>query len=509
MPKVVMVLVDSLSEHQLQEALSHRSVPGLQFLSEHVQYRGSMSTVYPAMTATVDSSLLSGTYPDVHKIPGLVWYDSKQRRIINDLNGLACVAATGVVQSAIDNLHALNERHLSTNVETIYEALQARAMTSASINAIVHRGRKRHVLRLPGWLRWLSGWQLAKTMEVSGPEQLVLGDLTSNRWRSDVPGHLRRPWRAYGVNDGYAVAAFKQMLRTVGQTDFTMIYLPDNDHVMHRKNPAHMRDATLQLDRHICGLLDACGDWRRAMADSVWILLSDHGQVQVAKQAVGQIDLDAMLRPFHVLPLRAQTDGRVGERYELAVANNERMAYLYPLKEGVQARLIEVLEREARFDVIATKDGEWVTVLQGGSRRRLRFAKAQKSEDQSRQPVYTDIYQQTWRLDGEWSVLDLHTNGEELQYSDYPDALARLYGALFAHEGSVIAVNARPRYEIHSATYPRHKNGGAHGSLHRSESEVPLWICGAQPNFEGATLSFPTRITDIKSLVMHILCNGR
>ena len=505
MPKVVMVLVDSLSEHQLQEALSHRSVPGLQFLSEHAQYRGLMSTVYPAMTATVDSSLLTGTYPDMHKIPGLVWYDSEQRRIINDLNGLACVAATGIVQSAIDNLHALNERHLSTDVETIYEALQAHAMTGASINALVHRGQARHLLRLPGWLRWLSGWRLAKTMEVSGPEQLVLGDLTNNRWCSELPAHLRRPWRAYGVNDGYAVAAFTKMLRTVGQADFTMIYLPDNDHAMHRKNPAHMRDATLQLDRHICGLLDACGDWRQALEDSVWILLSDHGQVQVAKQAVGQIDLDAMLRPFRVLPLRERAD----ERHEVAVANNERMAYLYPLKAGVQARLIEVLEREARFDVIAAKEGQWVTVVQGGSRRRLRFAKVQKSADESQQPVYADIYRQKWRLDGDESVLDLQIIGDELQYGDYPDALARLYGALYAHEGPVIAVNARPRYEIHCATYPRHKNGGAHGSLHRSESEVPLWVCGAEPHVAGATFSFPTRITDIKSLVLHILCNGR
>jgi predicted AlkP superfamily pyrophosphatase or phosphodiesterase len=35
------------------------------------------------MIASVDSSLLTGTYPDVHQVPGLVWYDPEEKEIIN------------------------------------------------------------------------------------------------------------------------------------------------------------------------------------------------------------------------------------------------------------------------------------------------------------------------------------------------------------------------------------------------------------------------------------------
>jgi hypothetical protein len=37
----------------------------------------------PSMSVTIDSSLLTGTYPDQHKIPGLNWYDEQEKRIVN------------------------------------------------------------------------------------------------------------------------------------------------------------------------------------------------------------------------------------------------------------------------------------------------------------------------------------------------------------------------------------------------------------------------------------------
>ena len=89
MTKVVLLLIDSLVAHSLDEALTHRTVPALQFLREHACHLGIASTIYPAMTATVDCSLLTGCYPDEHRIPGLVWYDPKSRQIVNYLNDLA------------------------------------------------------------------------------------------------------------------------------------------------------------------------------------------------------------------------------------------------------------------------------------------------------------------------------------------------------------------------------------------------------------------------------------
>jgi hypothetical protein len=78
-----------------------------------------------------------------------------------------------------------------------------------------------------------------------------------------------------------------------------------------------------------------------------------------------------------------------------------------------------------------------------------------------------------------------------------------LYGALFAQSVPMFVINARPRYEIHTAFYPRHKNGGAHGSLHRIDSEVPLWISSAQqPHWQ---VPVAPRIVDLKPLILQML----
>lgn len=504
MKKVILLFVDSLTSHTLTEALAHRSVPALHFLREHATYAGSAVTAYPTMTASVDSNLLTGTYPDRHGIPGLIWYDSEQRRLVNYLNGLLCVAVTGIRRSVYHCLYALNEQHLATDVETIFEALTKRGLTSASINTLVHRGPHRHRLKLPAGYQWLTGALHHDELIVSGPEQLVLGRLTEagrNEW---LPRSLSRFWQAYGVNDSYGIEAFSRMIGQRKQADFTLLYLPDHDHAMHRKNPAHMRDAILQLDRHLQRLLSAYGDWQRALSLNQFILLSDHGQMQIAKQKIGQIDLDQLLKPFRVMPIWRRADSRD----ELAVANNERMAYVYPFSAAVMERVLPVLCSEARLDIVAWRDeqradGAWVTVCQPGSGRRLSFAPGEhESVSTGDEVLHVDVYGTRWRLEGDWRVLDLAAQDGRLVYGDYPDALARLRGVLFARPERVIVVNARPRYEIHTATYPRHKNGGAHGSLHRAESEVPFWLIGAD---DVSFIPEHPRMIDIKNMVLRLL----
>jgi hypothetical protein len=79
---------------------------------------------------------------------------------------------------------------------------------------------------------------------------------------------------------------------------------------------------------------------------------------------------------------------------------------------------------------------------------------------------------------GEWSVLDLRIREGIVDYGDYPDALSRLYGALYSQEFPMIVITARPRYEFKSKFYPVHLDGGSHGSLHKYDSTIPLIITG-------------------------------
>ncbi|MDI3411951.1 hypothetical protein QKW52_23655 [Bacillus sonorensis] len=52
------------------------------------------------------------------------------------------------------------------------------------------------------------------------------------------------------------------------------------------------------------------------------------------------------------------------------------------------------------------------------------------------------------RLLSDFSVLDLSASGHSLRYGNYPDALARLYGALHSHPGRYIIADAKPGFQF-------------------------------------------------------------
>src|SRR5699024_2775103 len=90
---------------------------------------------------------------------------------------------------------------------------------------------------------------------------------------------------------------------------------------------------------------------------------------------------------------------------------------------------------------------------------------------------FHDMFSQQWDLDGNPELLNLKIENNKVTFNDYPDALARLYGALHSHSGRIIVVNAKPGHEFKAQLTPHHP-GAAHGSLHKQESLLPLIITG-------------------------------
>lgn len=84
----------------------------------------------------------------------------------------------------------------------------------------------------------------------------------------------------------------------------------------------------------------------------------------------------------------------------------------------------------------------------------------------------------------------------KISYGKYPDALARIYGALHTHSGRFIVVNAKPGCEFKAQSTPFHLAGAARGSLHKQEALVPLVITGTEEKPQ-----FP-RIIDLKAFVL-------
>lgn len=483
MKKVIMFLVDSLMPNVLEDCMRNQTVPALQFLKERGRYWPNCVTVFPTMTASVDSSLLTGVYPDVHRIPGLIWYDPEEKAIINYINGWKCLMKLGFAKCARNVLYNLNQKHLSKKVTTLFEELANIGKTSASINAIIHRGAKNHRVKLPFWAGFITGFRFRQ--DISGPDVVTLGAMVQTDMDRKIPKRLRGLLGFYGINDAYAVSVANLLVQSGRQPDFMLVYLPDNDHEIHKKNPSNAEDALIRVDRQIQNVLNGFGSWDDALERCVFIVTSDHGQTRIGKEQGYNIDLDMLLHSFRVVQM-----GEAVRNQDLVVCNNERMAYLYPLKPEKQERILQQLLKESRIDLIAWKKDKGVMVKEGGSGREMYFEPAG--------PV-TDIYGSTWKITGEWSVVDLRFDGDKADYGNYPDVLSRLYGAIYSQDVPMIVITARPRYEFKTRYYPMHLNGGSHGSLHKNDSLIPLLVSGTEH-----PVKEPPRLVDLKQFVLDL-----
>ncbi|MFM1651483.1 alkaline phosphatase family protein [Brevibacillus sp. B_LB10_24] len=486
MKKVLLFLIDSMMPDVLEQSVAEQKAPAFRFFMERGQYINDCVTVFPTMTASIDCSLITGVYPDKHKVPGLIWYDPVEKKIINYLNGVRPVFQTGMEHCARNVLFDLNEHHLSKDVKTIHEELEENGRTSGSINVIAHRGHKQHRVELPFLLDAAMGFRMRE--KVSGPTILSLGTLVKPAIFRPVTWNWSQSLIAsYGLNDPHAIDVLIEVVKSGKQPDFTLIYLPDNDHKLH-KTPHLAVEHLSQVDEQIVRFLDTFDSWEQALEQNIFIFVSDHGQTVIGSAPEHNIPLEELLSGFCILKL----GDSVEEDVEVVICNNERMSYLYPVQEGVLPKLVEAVAGDERIDLIAWKETEWVRVRRGGTERTLSFRKGGDKRD---------CYQGEWTIQGDWQVLDLKESfGGGVDYGDYPDVMSRLYGALFSQTDQVVVVTAAPGFEFLSECSPTHLGGGSHGSLHKRDSLVPLLIAGAS-----RPMTHPARIVDVKAFILQEL----
>src|SRR3954466_12514839 len=92
-------------------------------------------------------------------------------------------------------------------------------------------------------------------------------------------------------------------------------------------------------------------------------------------------------------------------------------------------------------------------------KRHVQVKSGEKEETFQFKPegAFKDTYNQTWSIKGISSILDLAIkNNNQLEYGDYPDGLARLYGALHLQKGEFLIVDAKPSYEFIGESSPEH-----------------------------------------------------
>ncbi|HWB22227.1 MAG TPA: alkaline phosphatase family protein, partial [Gaiellaceae bacterium] len=131
---VVLIVIDGLTPSMLEAT----DTPALRFLLDHGNYRRAVST-FPSLTPVCLASIATGSHPDVHHIPHLVWWNREEQRLVEYGSSFGAMWAAGLGQGLRDTIVNLNKRHLAAEVKTVYEALEDEGLTTAAINITTYR----------------------------------------------------------------------------------------------------------------------------------------------------------------------------------------------------------------------------------------------------------------------------------------------------------------------------------------------------------------------------------
>ncbi|SFI79286.1 alkaline phosphatase family protein [Thermoflavimicrobium dichotomicum] len=454
---IIMIIIDSLMDQPLQKAIRSGQAPALQFLLENGHYSPKMVTSFPTMSVCIDSTLLTGAFPNQHQIFGLSYFHQKRKRMVNFGTGPRESFAFGLKRVFKDSLEHLNQHFLSKEVKTIHEELDE---PTASINGLIYRGKTKHILR-PPLLATLSGI-LPFKIPTQGPAIFSYGSLA----KIDPDSYYDQLILRCGFNSRFARMELVSLIKNQRLPVFTFAYLSDNDEIVHRKGPSTTKGIR-KVDKELAKILDAFPSWEEALKQVTWIIIGDSGQTAMTSdRSQMYVDLRQLLQRYTIMPLKRS---QPLPEDQLVLCVNERMAYVYIMDRQItKQELVHTLKQEKRLDIIAWKEDSWIHVESGQQNGRLSYRAGGDHED---------IYQQSWTLRGDPALLDIRVSGQKrIEYGDYPDVLARLNGVMEAAD-DVIVLTVLPGYEMIAESSPKHK-GACHGSLHAADSLVPMIVCG-------------------------------
>ncbi|MFT4414203.1 alkaline phosphatase family protein [Fredinandcohnia humi] len=459
--KIIMLIIDTLMDSSLEAALKSGKAPAFQFFIEKGQYYSNLVSPFPTMSVNVDSTLLTGVSCDRHKVPGLVWYNQKEKRIVNYGSHFRELVKLGLKQSMEDILFNLNHVHLSKEYKTIHETLNEQGIQTASINALLYRGSNPNILKIPFLVSLFTG--ITRTVKSYSPDLFSYG--ATHRLNP-----LKRNsyfWQKYGFNDQFSVNELIYLISQNKLPPLTIAYFPDLDQSVHKNGRTNIKGIQ-NVDKELQKILNQYASWEDALTNNIWIILGDNGQAWIDKNRnEALIDLRKLLNSFKIVKLKKG----ITPQDEIVLGVNERMSFIYSLdsqKVPLDA-LVRILQTDNRIDVIALKKDRTITVTSGIHEGHLYFHP---------QGDYIDEYGQSWFVKGSQQILDLKIVNNKIKYGNYPDALARLYAPFFSHDGEYIIVSAKPGYEFIGEGSPRHVGGASHGGLHMQDSLVSMIICG-------------------------------
>ena len=412
--KLILVVIDGLTPGVFEDAVAKETTPALAFLAAHGSYGRGISP-FPSLTPVCLSSIATGSQPDVHGIPHLVWYHRGERRVVEYGSSFAAIRAAGTRRSILDAIFNMNEQHLRPEATTVYEDLEDAGLTAAAVNVTCYRGRTRHRPLLP----WL-------TRPAYGPKRFFFFNL----YESDVTGAPVAVFgRSGGSIDAYA-AAVGRWLVTRDAFDFLLYYLPDYDFASHALGPDAAEEALARSDAAVGALIEAAGGPDEFLERYAVVVCSDHGQTPVERVATLQSSF-----------------ARV-ENTLVTASNRAGMVYRLPGCREDAAALARRLDGTGAAEVALYREGDEAVARRDGAE--LRFSRSGEG----------------WSTSGDTAILD------------QPDALERAWCALANPNAGELIVSPPLGLEFADLAGRSHKGGGSHGSLEAGDSEVPMLTVG-------------------------------
>ncbi len=481
---VILLMVDTLMDETLQKALENDQAPAFQFLIEKGQYIPDIVTAFPTMSVNVDTCLLTGTYPDQHNLPGLVWFDKQENRLINYGSSFPECRKLGIHQTLEDAFFNLNNKHINHDVETIHETLWEQELESTSINALVFRGNTNCYYNFPLLMKWFG--RMNDNLAVKGPEGFTYG-----RFSKYIPSRqYQRFWQRFGFNNTFSTQELIHLIKKDKVSPFTIVYLPDLDKWIHKHGRMFTKGIE-KVDHQLQKVLNSFDSWEEALEKYTWIILGDNGQAWVdPDKQKALVDLRNIFNDFKIMKLNKG----VMPDDQIILGVNERMTFLYTLdSENLPVSdFVPYLEKDERIDMIAWKNDGWIEVRSGVQKGKLKFR---------HDGNYKDDYDQEWSIEGDTGLLDMHLDNQHLTYGEYPDALARISSSLNSHEGDYLIASVKPGYEFIGESSPTHVGGASHGGLHAQDSLIPMIVTGTD------TSPQHLRMIDLKewmlSMILH------
>lgn len=334
MKKLVLIVVDGMTPAAFERAIEGGRAPALAYLAAHGDYRRAVS-VFPSLTPVCLSSIVTGGGPDVHHIPHLVWWHREERRIVEYGSSFAALRAAGMAQSITDTIFNMNERHLSKDAVTLYEAIEDAGLVAAAVNITCYRGRTEHKSTLP----WM-------TRPAYGPRRFFYYSLFESD-PTGAPFAVRN--RAGGSLDAYAASVGRWLVTRDG-FDFFAYYLSDFDYASHAYGPTGADDiAFARVDAAIQALFDAAGGPDAFLDRYAVILHSDHGQTDIARGA----SIEERLAPF-------------ADDIVVTASNRAGQVYLLPDAKIDAARLAARFDGDPSVDVTVRVEGDTVVARHDG-----------------------------------------------------------------------------------------------------------------------------------------------